>query len=410
MDTELFRSWCLELPKTSVSYAGQKETYKVESKTFAFINENQITLKCSPKGYLKAIAHPDIELAKGLSRYNWISINRFDNLQVEDMHDYILDSYQLIISNFPKKIRNKLQKKLLHEIDSPWKDVLNVFFKEFMEFFFPEIAEDIDWTKKPIFMDKELSKIIRESKRGNRFVDKLVKVWRKNGDLFPVLAHMEVQAQKQFELPERVFIYSGRTKDIYDLSTASFIILADDDPDWRPSEFREELWGCVKTISFPVIKILDYKDKWKELEKSDNPFALIVMTHLKMLETKKDKSKRLYWKEKLTIMIYNRGYPEEQMFALYKFIDWLLVLPDDLAKTYQKKITKYKEKFKMKYLTTTERFNRREGRIEGRKEGRKEGEIKGRIETLKEMRAMNLLPKKKYDQLIKPLQTKLTKI
>ena len=37
-----------------------------------------------------------------------------------------------------------------------WKNMLNIFFKEFIEFFFPDIADDIDWTKAPIFMDKEL--------------------------------------------------------------------------------------------------------------------------------------------------------------------------------------------------------------------------------------------------------------
>jgi len=44
---------------------------------------------------------------------------------------------------------------------------------------------------------------------------------------------------------------------------------------------------------------LDYRKKWNALEKSDNPFAIVVMTHLKMLETKKDKLQRLDWKIEL---------------------------------------------------------------------------------------------------------------
>ena len=29
--------------------------------------------------------------------------------------------------------------------DSPWKEMLEQYFQEFMTFFFPAIAEDIDW-------------------------------------------------------------------------------------------------------------------------------------------------------------------------------------------------------------------------------------------------------------------------
>jgi predicted DNA-binding protein (MmcQ/YjbR family) len=406
MDTELFRSWCLELPEATLDYAGQKEIFKIEKKTFAIIDQDIISLKCNSQAFQKAIIHADIEPAKNLSRYNWITINKFDDLQVEDMHEFIIDSYYLIIDQFPKKIRKKLQKKLLHEIDSPWKDVLNVFFKEFMEFFLPDIADDIDWTKAPIFMDKELSKILKESKTGNRYVDKLVKVWKKSGDETWVLLHIEVQGQEQEVFPLRLFIYSNRLSETYKMPVASFAVLADDNPKWRPSEYREEIWGNHKTFTFPAIKLLDYKSKWNELEKSDNPFALVVMTHLKMLETKKNKSERLHWKIELTKMLYNKGYTKDQIYDLYKFIDWIMVLPDALTRNYHKTITDFKEEHKMRYITTAERIGRKDGRLEGEIKGKIEGEI----QSLKKMRQMNYLPKNEYEKLVKPLQLKLKKI
>jgi hypothetical protein len=64
------------------------------------------------------------------------------------------------------------------------------------------------------------------------------------------------------------------------------------------------------------------------LEKSDNPFAIIVMAYLKEIETKKDVDNRLFWKITLVKGLYRKGYGKESILLLYKFIDWLILLPD----------------------------------------------------------------------------------
>ena len=43
------------------------------------------------------------------------------------------------------KITTKKPTPAAPEKDNAWKDVLNQFFREFMEFFFAHIAADIDW-------------------------------------------------------------------------------------------------------------------------------------------------------------------------------------------------------------------------------------------------------------------------
>ncbi len=53
------------------------------------------------------------------------------------------------------------------EYDSPWKDILQLYFKEFMLFFFPQAHGEIDWTRKPEFLDKELQQVIRDAELGN---------------------------------------------------------------------------------------------------------------------------------------------------------------------------------------------------------------------------------------------------
>ncbi|MBT9438357.1 MAG: hypothetical protein GAS50_04100 [Desulfobacterales bacterium] len=51
------------------------------------------------------------------------------------------------------------------DYDSPWKKALEVYFKEFIQFFFPDIAADVNWSCKYIFLDKELQQVVRECSR-----------------------------------------------------------------------------------------------------------------------------------------------------------------------------------------------------------------------------------------------------
>src|SRR5581483_7463273 len=79
--------------------------------------------------------------------------------------------------------------------DSAWKELLDHHFADFLKFFFPVVHAGIDWTRKPIFLDKELPKLGARHLRGHRLADKLAKVWRKNGKPMFVILHSEIQGQ-----------------------------------------------------------------------------------------------------------------------------------------------------------------------------------------------------------------------
>jgi hypothetical protein len=42
------------------------------------------------------------------------------------------------------------------EFDSPWKDILELYFEDFIRFFLPAAHAEIDWDRPPEFLDKEL--------------------------------------------------------------------------------------------------------------------------------------------------------------------------------------------------------------------------------------------------------------
>ncbi|MCU0427268.1 MAG: hypothetical protein MUF71_16765 [Candidatus Kapabacteria bacterium] len=81
---------------------------------------------------------------------------------------------------------------LYNDFDTPWKEALNIYFREFMEFFFAEIATAIDWNAGYEFLDKELQQVVRDAELGKRIADKLVSVRLFNGEETWVLIHLEI--------------------------------------------------------------------------------------------------------------------------------------------------------------------------------------------------------------------------
>ena len=97
------------------------------------------------------------------------------------------------------------------------------------------------------------------------------------------------------------------------LLVASFAVLTDDNDAWRPGQFRYALWGCKVNFEFPTVKLADYRNRWAELEASANPFAVVVMAHLKTRETQHDPEHRQFWKFRLIRHLYDRGYGRQDI-------------------------------------------------------------------------------------------------
>ena len=274
------------------------------------------------------------------------------------------------------------------DYDSPWKEILEKYFREFTEFFFPEVAEGIDWKQGYIFLDKELQQVVRDATLGRRLVDKLAQVWQKDGKESWVLAHVEIQGQEETDFTKRMFVYNYRIFDRYDKPVVSLAVLADKRKTWCPNHFEYKLWGCEMEFSFPVAKLTDYLLYWKELEKDDNPFALVVMAHLKTQETRHNSEDRRKWKLYLIKMLYKRGYKRQDIINLFLFIDWLMRLPKEAEQSLWEEMYNFEKEGKMKYISSIERIGfqkgKQEGRQEGRVEGRQEGRIEGRQEVIRE--------------------------
>jgi hypothetical protein len=249
--------------------------------------------------------------------------------------------------------------------DSPWKEVLDRFFQLFLAFFFPEAHAAIDWARGYEMLDKELQRIVPAAEQGRKIVDKLVKVWLTNGEESWLLIPIEVQTWKEEDFPRRMFVYNYSTFDRYNREVVSLAVLADDDPDWRPGRFGYGRWRSRTGIEFPLVKLLDYAPHVQALEADPNPFATVVLAHLKALETRQDPADRRAWKVRLVKGLYKRGLSAEDARQLFRFIDWVMALPPALEALFRDEIDQYEKEKRVPYITSIERLAMEETYLKG---------------------------------------------
>jgi hypothetical protein len=245
--------------------------------------------------------------------------------------------------------------------DEPWKEAIGDYFDRFLDFFFPEVYNLIDWLKPITSLDKELQKITADSDDNKRLVDKLFQVCLKDAQEVWILVHIEVQSQYDMDFNQRMFIYHYRAFDLYRKPVISLAILGDEKEKWRPSNYGYDLGGCKLNLDFPIIKLLDYQQKWEELERDLNPFAVMIMAHLKTKATISNLTEREQWKWYLIRSLYDKEYSKLEIVKLFKFIDAMMTLPSLLQQSLNQKIIKYEEEKIMPLVSPFEQMAEERG-------------------------------------------------
>lgn len=224
-----------------------------------------------------------------------------------------------------------------------------------MEFFFPAIAAEIDWSRAPVSLDKELQKISPAHTTGKRIADKLTRVWRKDGSDLYVLLHGEVQGRAVVKFNERMFTYNYRIKDRYNAPVVSLGVITGNARKVALGRYENELWGCRTTFEFPVVKMSDWQGREKELEQNQNPFAMVVLVHLALLKSKGKTGRKYDIKLDLMRRLLRQGFAANYVRSLMRFLDWVIQLPAELEKQLSDVVEAESEEQKMPYVTSWER-------------------------------------------------------
>jgi hypothetical protein len=267
------------------------------------------------------------------------------------------------------------------DYDSPWKEAIEHYFPEFMAFYFPDAAVQIDWSQGYTFLDQELRAVVQDAELGKRFVDKLVQLKLHSGADKWVYIHLEVQGQPQKNFAKRMFTYNYRIFDRYDQPVASLAVLADENPHWKPDHYGFEILGCEHFLKFPIAKLTDYHERLEELKASDNAFGYITAAHILTQQTRGQVQQRREAKSRLVRLLYERGWDKQRIIDLFLVIDSLLKLPDWLERQIWQEITEIEERHQMRYVSSVERIGIEKGLLQGREEGRQEGHHEGLLEA-----------------------------
>jgi hypothetical protein len=235
------------------------------------------------------------------------------------------------------------------DYDNPWKEAIGRYLREFLALLFPAACDQIDWSRPPEQLDTELRKVIRAAATGNQRADLLFRVYLLDGSERFVLAHVEVQTTKDRQLADRLFRYCYRIYDRYHHRVAAFVALGDEHLEWNPDRFSWEVLGSKLSWEYPTVKLLDWEARWPELLASSNPFATILMAHLKTKGTRKNPGDRLDWKLQITEHIYATQPPDHGR-ELLRLVDWLMQLPAEQAIIYEEGLEALEAEHRMSYI------------------------------------------------------------
>ncbi len=263
------------------------------------------------------------------------------------------------------------------DYDTPWKDMIEHAFPEFIAFYFSSAHAQIDWTKGHEFKNTELRQVVRDAELGKRYADALVQVTLYTGAESWIYIHIEIQGQHDANFAERMFTYNYRLFDRYARPIASLAVLADNDEQWKPNSYGFEILGCSHQLNFPVAKLLEYEAQLDQLEIHSNPFAIITAAHLQTRQTKHDPEARYQAKRTLVRLLYKQGWDKQRILDLFAVLDWMMRLPEGLEKKLWQDIQLIEGENQMPYVTSVERLATQRGVQQGMQQGLQQGMQQG---------------------------------
>jgi hypothetical protein len=208
--------------------------------------------------------------------------------------------------------------------DILWKVIIEEVFPDLLRFIYPDANDEYNMERGFEFLDKELAELNPQpdEEKDSRFADKLVKVYHRNGVEEWVLLHVEVQGDTQDRdaFAERMYTYFYRIRDRYPGRLVSALaIFTGENGNRMPGKYGYEYRGTKLTYEYPTVSILDYSDE--ELDKSNNPFAqVVVAAKMRLQEGKVPEDELLNNKLLAARKLTEKGFGMEKIRAIFNFL------------------------------------------------------------------------------------------
>ena len=254
--------------------------------------------------------------------------------------------------------------------DRLFKELLTVFFVEFVELFFPQLRESLD-PKSITFLDKE---VFTDVTSGERYEADLIARVRFSGQTSYFLIHVENQASFQSAFNKRMFRYFSRLHEKFDVPIYPIVIFSYDKP-------KKAATNCYRVV-FPDKKVLEFNYQviqinrlnWRDFLSQRNPIASALMAKMKIAPEDRPKVKV----ECLRLLATLRLNPAK-MQLISGFVDTYLKLNAVENRVFAEEIAKIEPENKEEVMQIVTSWME-EGLEQGLEQGLERGLEQGRLQ------------------------------
>ncbi|MEI3614071.1 Rpn family recombination-promoting nuclease/putative transposase [Pseudogracilibacillus sp. SO30301A] len=255
--------------------------------------------------------------------------------------------------------------------DQLFKQLIRTFFKEFLEAFFPEIHEQVDFQFVKFLSEEVFTDLIDGEKRQ---LDIVVEVkWKETDTL--IVVHVEPQSYVQANFNKRMFkyfslLYNKLVMPIIPIAIFSY------EEDWEEDDFNMQ-FSNLNILRFHYLTLHLRKQNWHKFMKKDNPVSAALLSKMGYSEDERVQVK-LEFMRILTRLKLN----EAEHRLLYGFFETYLKLTAKEEEIFMKEAKELENAEEILEIPIS--YEER-GKEKGREEGLKEGLEKGKIEVALKM-------------------------
>lgn len=215
------------------------------------------------------------------------------------------------------------------DYDELWKDFIADFWREILEKFIPGLYIKADLNHEPEFLDKELHDILaafndNDDKTPKRYVDKLLKIFLKDGGEEWVLLHIEIQDKGGEDFALRMFRYYCLLFTHYNKNPVALAILTAGRPKNENDFYKADLFGTSIEYKYNLVKAYEISDK--ELLSGDSLVDLFIYSvKIAAKYRKSDKQKFSYMKIIIKLLA-DRGLNRTQRKIFTSYVERVMAL------------------------------------------------------------------------------------
>lgn len=263
--------------------------------------------------------------------------------------------------------------------DQRFKELLKLFLRPFLEYFFPDIAARLDLSS-PEFVDKELFEDPPEGR--HRVADLVARVATRDGEPELLLVHVEVQADKRSDVPGRMFDYYALLRRTYRLPVVPLVVyLRGAGEGLTHEEYRDVVLG-VDTLRFRYgCLVLSQLDAEEHVAGDE-----ALLAGLAALMDRSSVQRPFGLRLSMLDRIGRSPYDPYRKFLLTNLVEVYFELGENERERFDRELSRpeFREAKKMavSYVDKIMQEGREEGRSEGREEGRSEGVLEGKRDAL----------------------------